>query len=108
MDLDTIRAFLTVADGGTVTEAAEQAHRTQPTVSRALGRLEREVGTPLFQRVGRGLVLTLAGRELVLHARETIESYERGCARCRTSPLRTAASCRSPSCIPSALGWYPS
>ncbi|WP_408897124.1 LysR family transcriptional regulator [Nocardioides sp. R1-1] len=78
MELDTIRAFLAVADGHTVTETAEQVHRTQPAVSRALARLEREVGTALFQRVGRGLVLTPAGRELVEHARETLDAYERG------------------------------
>lgn len=78
MELDTIRAFLAVADGSTVTETAEQVHRTQPAVSRALARLEREVGTPLFQRVGRGLVLTPAGRELARHARESVEAYERG------------------------------
>ena len=58
VDLDTIRAFLAVADGHTVTETAERAHRTQPAVSRALARLEREIGTPILQRVGRGLVLT--------------------------------------------------
>lgn len=78
MDLDTIRAFLAVADGHTVTETAELAHRTQPAVSRALARLERDVGTPLLQRVGRGLVLTPAGRELVGHARDTLDAYERG------------------------------
>lgn len=78
MELDTIRAFLDVADGATVTEAAERAHRTQPSVSRALARLEREVGTPLFQRAGRGLALTPAGRELARHARDTIEAYDRG------------------------------
>lgn len=78
MDLETIRAFLAVADGSTVTETAERAHRTQPAVSRALSRLEREVGTPLFQRVGRGLVLTPAGRELSRHARDTLDAYERG------------------------------
>jgi len=78
VDLDTIRAFLAVADGHTVTETAERAHRTQPAVSRALARLEREIGTPLLQRVGRGLVLTPAGHELVRHARDTLEAYERG------------------------------
>ena len=78
MELDTIRAFLAVADGSTVTETADLVHRTQPAVSRALARLEREVGTALFQRVGRGLVLTPAGRELARHARDTLDSYERG------------------------------
>lgn len=78
MELDTIRAFLAVADGSTVTETAERAHRTQPAVSRALARLERDVGTQLFQRVGRGLTLTPAGRELVQHARDSLDAYERG------------------------------
>ncbi|WP_067435508.1 LysR family transcriptional regulator [Nocardioides jensenii] len=78
MELETIRAFLAVADGSTVTETAEQLHRTQPAVSRALARLEREVGTPLLQRVGRGLTLTPAGRELAGHARDTLDAYERG------------------------------
>lgn len=78
MELETIRAFLSVADGNTVTETAEQARRTQPSVSRALARLEAEMGTPLLQRVGRGLVLTPAGRELARHARDVLEAYERG------------------------------
>lgn len=78
MELETLRAFLAVADGGTVTETAARTHRTQPAVSRALARLEREVGTPLLQRVGRGLTLTPAGRELARHARDAVDSYDRG------------------------------
>ncbi|TCJ23207.1 LysR family transcriptional regulator [Nocardioides jejuensis] len=78
MEIDTIRAFLAVADGRTVTEVAERSHRTQPAMSRALARLEREVGTQLFQRVGRGLNLTPAGRELVPHAREIVDAFDRG------------------------------
>ncbi len=78
MDLDTIRAFLAVADGATVSKTADRAHRTQPSVSRALARLEREAGAELFQRVGRSLTLTPAGRELVAHARATVDSYDRG------------------------------
>lgn len=78
MELDTIRSFLAVADGSTVTDVAERSHRTQPAVSRALARLEREVGSQLFQRAGRGLTLTPAGRELVEHARHMVEAYDRG------------------------------
>jgi len=78
MEFETLRAFLAVADGSTVTETAARTHRTQPAVSRALARLERDMGTPLFQRVGRGLTLTPAGRELARHAREAVDSYERG------------------------------
>lgn len=78
MDIDTLRAFLAVAEGRTVTEVAESSHRTQSTTSRALARLEREIGTQLFQRVGRGLTLTPAGHELVAHARGIAEAYDRG------------------------------
>jgi len=78
MEIDTVRAFLAVADGSTVTGAAERAHRTQPALSRALTRLEREVGAQLFQRSGRGLTLTPAGRELVEHARSIVEAHDRG------------------------------
>jgi DNA-binding transcriptional LysR family regulator len=78
MEIETIRAFLEVADGTTVTVAAERAHRTQPALSRALSRLEREVGSELFQRSGRGLTLTPAGRELLDSARRIVEAYDRG------------------------------
>lgn len=78
MEIDTIRSFLAVADGHTVTAAADLAHRTQPAMSRALARLERDIGSELFQRVGRGVVLTPAGRELVPYARSIIEAYDRG------------------------------
>jgi DNA-binding transcriptional LysR family regulator len=78
MDFDTLRSFLAVADGATVTAVAERAHMTQPALSRALGRMEREAGTPLFVRVGRGLRLTPAGREFARHARESVEAYDRG------------------------------
>jgi DNA-binding transcriptional LysR family regulator len=78
MEIDTIRSFLAVADGRTVTEAADLANRTQPAMSRALARLERQVGSELFQRVGRGIVLTPAGHELVPYARSIVEAYDRG------------------------------
>jgi len=78
MELETMRWFLSVADGRTVTDTAEHAHITQPALSRALGRLERDVGAQLFQRVGRGLRLTPAGHEFVEHARTAVEAYDRG------------------------------
>jgi len=78
VEIDTIRSFLAVADGHTVTEAADLANRTQPAMSRALGRLERQIGSELFQRVGRGVVLTPAGHELVPYARSIVEAYDRG------------------------------
>jgi LysR family transcriptional activator of glutamate synthase operon len=61
MDVDALRWFQQVADGVTVTEVSELAMVSQSGVSRALARLEAEVGTPLLRRSGRTLRMTHAG-----------------------------------------------
>ena len=61
MDTDVLRWFKLVAEGATMTEVSDLEPVTQSGVSRALARLEDEVGTPLLQRSGRTLGLTLAG-----------------------------------------------
>src|SRR5882757_1237945 len=58
MDLRRLRLFLAVVDGGGMTRAAEAEHVSQPSVSQAIHELEAELGTPLFHRVGRRVVLT--------------------------------------------------
>jgi len=72
LDLDHIEAFLATADQGTVTAAARVMHLTQPAVSRNLKLLEEALGVTLFERAGRGLVLTAAGRALVPRARRLL------------------------------------
>ena len=62
VDTDALRWFQQVADGTTVTEVSELEAVTQSGVSRALARLEAQVGTPLLRRHGRTLRLTQAGR----------------------------------------------
>jgi LysR family transcriptional regulator, transcription activator of glutamate synthase operon len=61
VETDVLRWFKLVADGATVTEVSDLEPVTQSGVSRALARLEAEVGTPLLQRSGRTLTPTLAG-----------------------------------------------
>lgn len=61
MDLPHLRAFLKVAELGSVTRAAEALHQTQPAVSGQIARLEHELGRPLFERLARGVRLTEAG-----------------------------------------------
>jgi LysR family transcriptional activator of glutamate synthase operon len=61
MDTDVLRWFKLVADGATVTEVSDLEPVTQSGVSRALARLEAQVGTPLLQRSGRTLQPTPAG-----------------------------------------------
>jgi DNA-binding transcriptional LysR family regulator len=78
MDLQVLRLFQAVAEGATVTETAAAAHLTQPALSRALGRVEREVGAELFQRVGRALRLTPAGQVFKDHVDAVLDRYDRG------------------------------
>jgi len=78
MDLRRLRLFLAVVDGGGMTRAAELEHVSQPSVSQAIRELETELGTALFHRVGRRVVLTPAGESLVEPARQTLRDVETG------------------------------
>jgi DNA-binding transcriptional LysR family regulator len=68
-DWNHVRAFLVTAEEGTLSAAALALETTQPTLSRQVAALEAELGITLFERVGRRLVLTDSGMELLEHAR---------------------------------------
>ena len=67
LDLRDLRYFEAIADAGHVGRAARSLHRSQPTLTGAIRRLEERLGTVLFERAGRGIRLTAAG--VALHAR---------------------------------------
>ena len=67
MDTDVLRWFQLVAEGVTVTEVSEVEMVTQSGISRALARLEAQVGTPLLERSGRTLRLTRTGEVFKPH-----------------------------------------
>lgn len=69
-DWNLLRAFLAVVDAGSLTGAARQLATSQPTLSRQIGELESSLGVILFERVARGLQLTVAGQVLVPWARQ--------------------------------------
>jgi DNA-binding transcriptional LysR family regulator len=69
MDLRHVRTFVTVAELGTVSKAALQLHIAQPALSRHISDLEAELGLKLFDRVGRRLLLTGEGEELLRDCR---------------------------------------
>lgn len=69
MDLRRTRTFVTVADLGSVSKAALRLRIAQPALSRQIGELEQEVGFKLFDRVGRRLVLTGEGEQLLKDCR---------------------------------------
>lgn len=62
--LRQLRTFRTVAARGNLSAAARELHLTQPAVSNQLRELEDACGLPLYERMGRGITLTAAGREL--------------------------------------------
>lgn len=64
MDWDKLRVFHAVALAGSFTKATETLNISQSAISRQVGILEEELGTPLFIRVARGLELTDAGKAL--------------------------------------------
>jgi DNA-binding transcriptional LysR family regulator len=70
LDVTRLRVLVAVAQHGSVTKAARALHYAQPSVSHHLARLEAETGAKLFQRAGRGIRLTEAGRLLAERAAE--------------------------------------
>jgi LysR family transcriptional activator of glutamate synthase operon len=78
METDALRWFQQVAEGTTVTEVSEEAAVTQSGVSRALARLEAEVGTPLLRRSGRTLRVTHAGAVFKRHANALLRELDDG------------------------------
>lgn len=64
--------FLAIVDHDGFGRAAQALHIAQPSLSQAIAGLERELGVPLFHRVGRGVVLSDAGRELIEPARQVL------------------------------------
>lgn len=73
MELRVLRYFLTVAQEGNITRAAENLHVTQPTLSRQLMDLESELGTTLFIRGKRAITLTDDGLLFRQKAQEIVE-----------------------------------
>lgn len=80
VETDSLRWFQQVADGTTVTEVSELERVTQSGVSRALARLEAELGTPLLRRHGRTLRMTHAGSVFKRHVDALLHQLDDGIA----------------------------
>src|SRR5690242_18755304 len=71
-----LKTFLVVAQAGTFAAASERVALTQAAVGLQMRTLETELKTALFERSGRRVVLSAAGRALVDHAKKIIASYD--------------------------------
>lgn len=76
MELRQLRQFLAVAEEGSFTTAAARLHMAQSPLSQAIRVLERDLGTPLFDRSRRRVALTAAGRILQQEATEILRRVE--------------------------------
>ncbi|MFZ5533681.1 MAG: LysR family transcriptional regulator [Pseudomonadota bacterium] len=96
MDVNLLAAFVAVATEGSFSGAADRLHLTQPAISKRIAALEADLGAPVFDRVGRGVMLTEAGRALLPLAQEILDRI----ASCR----RAVADLSGPVSGPLALG----
>ncbi|MEV4176521.1 LysR family transcriptional regulator [Nonomuraea sp. NPDC049709] len=78
MTVDEIEAFVGIAQWGGFTEASRRLNRSQPAISRRIRELERSLGAELFERAGRRVVLTDAGRALLPYAEATLATIRDG------------------------------
>ena len=85
MDVRQLTYFLAVVETMNFGRAAEQLYIAQPSLSQAIGTLERELGVPLFHRVGRGVVLSDAGAQLIEPARQVVRDLEAAQAAARSA-----------------------
>ena len=76
MDSKHLRAFLKIAELGSISRAAEALRLAQPSLSQLLCRLEDEVGMKLFRRTARGVVITEGGRIFEEHARHILRTMD--------------------------------
>lgn len=76
MDLYQVRYFLTIAETGNFSRAAERLYLSQPSLSTGIKKLEQELGVSLFERGGRRTVLTTAGRSFLEKATIIMEQYQ--------------------------------
>lgn len=73
MTIQTLRYIVSVAEIGSITEAAKRLHISQPSLSAALKEAEKEVGFQIFTRSRSGIALTKEGVEFLGYARQVIQ-----------------------------------
>lgn len=105
MELSQLRTLIHVAELGSLSKAADRLHIAQPALSRQIRLLEEELGSRLFDRHGRGMVVTDAGRDVLRHALRVMAELEeiRATASDADAPLRGHVSIGMPPTVADIL-----
>jgi DNA-binding transcriptional LysR family regulator len=98
MTLDELESFVCIATGIGFTEASRKLHRSQPAISRRIRQLEQSLDAKLFERVGRGVRMTDAGRAFLPHAETALAALRDG-----ERALRQSGSAAAPAVLQLAL-----
>lgn len=77
MTLSQMEYFVKVAETGHLTQAANELMVAQPSITQSIRKLESELGFPLFERVGRRIVLSREGETFFHYAKNVVESHEK-------------------------------
>lgn len=75
MTLQQLKQMITIADAGSMNEAAKQLYVSQPNLSSVVKEVEEETGITVFFRSNRGISLTPDGEEFIGYARQVVEQY---------------------------------
>lgn len=105
MDVPQLRTILQVAELGSLSKAADRLRIAQPALSRQVRLLEEELGIRLFDRHGRGMVLTEAGKEVLRHAQRIMQELDeiRAIVADEDAPLRGQVSIGMPPTVSDIL-----
>ncbi len=77
MELKYLTTFKTIVEAGSFTAAADKLHYTQSTITFQIDQLEQELSIKLFEKVGRKMVLTSAGKEFIPRVKEVLEAVDK-------------------------------
>lgn len=76
MEISQLKTIIQVAELGSLSKAADRLHIAQPALSRQVRMLEEELGVRLFDRHGRGMVVTEAGKDVLRHAHRVMNELD--------------------------------
>lgn len=107
MELRHLRYFIALAGSLNFTRAAERVHVTQSTLSHQIRQLEDEVGQPLFDRVGKRVIMTEAGGVFLAYATRALREIDQGLGELKTSPVSMSGVVRIGATHTFNLGFIP-